>query len=699
MAKDLLLEIGTEEIPASYIAPALAQLKELAIKKFQQLRIEFQEFKTWGTPRRLTLYGVKLEEKQKDQFFEIIGPPRKVAFDEQGKLTRAGEGFLRRYSVRPEEINIKDTERGEYLYLLQKEKGKSTASLLPSLLPEFITSLSFPKSQRWGNSELRFARPIRWILALWGEEGITFHLDHLVSGNRTYGYRFLFPEPFIIPRPEDYERLLEEKLVIVDSQKRKDNIHRQIQQIARENNARLREDPELLETVTHLVEYPTAFCGHFPSEYLSLPREVLITAMREHQRYFSLEDEKGNLLPLFIGVKNGPSTHLDTIRTGNERVLIARLADAKFFWEEDLKTPLENKVEALKGLLWLENLGTMYDKTLRIKTLAVYLAREAAPEVLPVVERAAWLCKADLLTNMVREKEFTSLQGIMGREYSLKFKEPEEVAIAIYEHYLPQSSTDQLPQTLAGSILSIADKIDTMVGVLGMGMIPSGSQDPYALRRQVQGIISIVENKKLCFSLTQLINNSLSLYESRLRLNSEELKRIIMDFFSQRVESTLKEKGIRYDEINAVLAVEMDDLLDIFHRAQALSQVRQKPDFEPSIIAFSRITNILKQARERNIQLEDSFLKENLLSEPEEKELYWTYRDLEGNLRKLYQKHEYEEILSRLASLRPLVDNFFNKVLVMTEDRSRRDNRLRLLQNISSLFSPLADFSKIVISG
>lgn len=699
MSTSLLLEIGTEELPASYIAPALSQLKDLAIKKFQQLRIDFEEFKTWGTPRRLTLYGLKLAEMQKEQVLEITGPPRRVGYDKNGKLTRAGEGFLRRYSAYPEELKIKNTERGEFICLLQKKSGNSTASLLPSLLPEFITALSFPKSQRWGDSEIRFARPLRWILALWGEETITFQIDNIVSGNKTYGLRFLSSNTIVIHHAEDYEELLREKLVIVDPEKRKESIGNQIQQIARENKACVREDPALLETVNYLVEYPTAFGGRFPAEYLSLPREVLITAMREHQRYFSLEDENGNLLPLFIGIKNGPPTHLDTIRTGNERVLIARLADAKFFWEEDLKTPFDTKVEGLKGILWLENLGTMYDKILRIKALAIHLAREISPAVLPVIKRAAWLCKADLISNMIREKEFTSLQGVMGREYALKFKEPEEVAVAIYEHYLPLSTTGQLPLTMAGSILSIADKIDTIVGVLGSGIIPSSSQDPYALRRQSQGIISIVENKKLRFSFTRLIKKSISLYKNRLRLNPEELSKILIDFFAQRMESALKEKGIHYDEINAVLAIEMDNIIDFFYRAEAISQLRQKPDFEPLITAFSRVTNILKQAREKNILFEDFPLSEKLLTEPEEKELYRNYRHLKGSVQKLYRKHEYGEILSRLASLRPSVDNFFNQVMVMTKDRSLCNNRLKLLQNISSLFSSLSDFSKIVING
>ena len=479
MAKDLLLEIGTEEVPAHVMPGVLAQLKERAEKAFQENRIAFASVRTLGTPRRMALLVKDLAEKQADVTSENRGPSVKIAFDADGKPTKAAQGFARGQHVAPEDL----VEKDGYVYAVVHETGKETAELLKTLLPELICALSFPNNMRWGSLEFKFIRPIRWLVALFDSEVIPFEVANVTSGRVSRGHRFLSQGDFSIAKADDYEKDCEAQYIIVDPEKRKAMIRAQIEAVAKENGGRAEITDDLLEEVLYLVEYPTALCGRFEEKYLQLPPEAVITPMRDHQRYFPVKDDAGKLLPLFITVRNGGKEYLETVQHGNERVLRARLADAQFFFDEDRKKSLEEHRDKLKTVVFQQGLGTMYEKTERLAQLADFIADEigADEKAHKHARRAALLSKADLVTGMVTE--FTELQGIMGREYAKLDGECEKVAIAIDEHYMPRFAGDAQPQTTAGRIVSTADKIDTIVGTFHLGKIPTGSQDPFALRR------------------------------------------------------------------------------------------------------------------------------------------------------------------------------------------------------------------------
>ncbi len=683
---ELLVEIGTEEIPSGFIPQALGAMKDLLEKELKSHRIGYQDVKAMGTPRRLVLTGSELAPAQEKRFLEVIGPARRIAFDEKGLPTKAAMGFARGQGISVEELKIVQTEKGEYVCARKEEKGEETGQLLPGILPRLIASIPFPKSMRWMDLENSFARPIHWILALFDGKVIPFQIGNISSGNLSRGHRFMAPGSFSVKDVGDYLRRLKNSFVIVNPDERKEWISAEIKRAAAEISGKILPDEGLLEIVTYLVEYPMAIRGNFSRDFLALPREVLITAMREHQRYFSVVDAAGALLPHFVTVSNTKPRDPGVVARGNERVLQARLSDAKFFYVEDQKVPLIERLEGLKKVVYHSKLGTSYEKVVRISHLAKAITECVAPDLQEVVHRAALLCKGDLITGMVGE--FPSLQGVMGRIYAALSGEKDEVSVAIYEHYLPTAAGGKLPSTHAGAILSIADKLDTLVGCFGVGLIPSGTADPYALRRQTLGIINILLDKRYALSLSDLCDWSLNLLSGKIERFVDEIKRDVLEFFRGRVQNLLVSRSFSADAVEAALAVGFDDLVDLHERAQALHGLKSEPDFDPLAVAFKRVVNI---ARAHAAGAVNPQRFEN----PVERELYAAYLSVSQKAAEKINQKMYTLALKELASLRNPIDRFFEGVMVMAEDENIRTNRLSLLGNIAQLFFRIGDFSKI----
>ncbi len=687
MGKELLLEIGAEEIPAGFVLHALKEITLLIRNELDANRIAHGEVKTLGTPRRLTLLVEDIAEKQEDMKREKLGPPIHMAFDDRGKPTKAALGFAKGQGLRVENLVTVKGDKGEYLCAVRKEEGKPSSSLLAEILPKVISSISFPKSMRWSTVKIRFARPIHWILALFDGEVIPFTFGGIESGNCSYGHRFMAPQAFEVRDFQTYERQIKCAFVIVDPQERRKMIAEGIAKAAKEVSGTVLSNRDLLEEVTYLVEYPTAIVGNFEREFLGLPREVVINAMQEHQRYFPIVDERGGLMPYFVSICNTRPPDMETVRRGNERVLKARLSDAKFFFEEDTKEPLDRKVEALKGVIFQAQLGSSYEKVLRFKELALSLARKFRPDLEGKVERAAMLCKADLVTGMVGE--FPTLQGVVGREYAIISGEDEEVAIAISEHYLPAFAGDRLPSGPVGDFISIGDKLDTIVGCFGIGLMPTGAGDPFALRRQALGIIHIILGKGYPISLSELIRMAVELLKGKIERSHEEIEADVLAFFRGRLVNLLISKGYPGDLVEAVLAVQADDLQDAHARVEALAKFKGKPEFEPLAVVFKRVANILKGV--------DYDLKTDpaLFETPQENRLHERYLSMKERFTSLMKNGDYEGVIGALARLRVPVDEFFDHVLVMAEDKRLRGNRLSLLGKIHGLFSQVADFSRV----
>ncbi|HIC91416.1 MAG TPA: glycine--tRNA ligase subunit beta [Syntrophaceae bacterium] len=686
MAKELLLEIGTEEIPSAFIPPALVYMKDLLEERLRENRIAHGEIKSFGTPRRLVVLVSDVAEEQEERVTQITGPPKGVGFDEHGKPTRAAVGFAKGQGVKVSDLELIETEKGEYLCIRKREGGLDTRELLQKILPEFILSIPFPKSMRWSNSSIRFVRPIHWILALFGREVIPFKLGDLNSSNISFGHHFMKPGPFKVGNATSYFKKMQEAYVVVDPQKRKDMIEKGTMDAAKKMGGTILPDDELLELVTYSVEYPAIICGTFDERFLKLPEDVLIASMREHQRYFAVADKDGNLMPHFMAISNIPIKDTGIV-TGHERVLAARLSDAQFFFEVDQKIPLEDRVEQLKGVIFHSELGTSYEKVRRIQALAVFLAEILFPDKRPIVERAARLCKADLTTEMV--KEFPKLQGTMGKIYALLSGEPEEVAHAIYEHYLPLRAGGELPSSHVGAIIGLADKMDTICGCFGIGLIPSGTADPYALRRQALGIIHIIRDKGYVLSLSHIINKSISLLGDNLKEIDGETVSMVKEFFELRLYHQLISEDYPYDVIESVLSIYSDDILDSVERIKALNRLRLEGNLEPLVITFKRVANIAGKTEKRMVD-------PSLFEDPVESLLYEDYRGVAEYTERLFREKDYYSMLLEFLKLKDPVDRYFEGVLVMTSDKNIRDNRLALLGMIYHLFLQLADFSKII---
>lgn len=686
MKNYLLFEIGVEELPARYVNSAMDQLKTNIVKSFNENRITFDEVNVYSTPRRLTVIVNNICEKQSDLEEEVKGPAKRIAVDAEGNYTKPLLGFMKSKGIKEEDLYFKQVGKEEYAFGKIKQDGQLTSEVLKSILPEAIKSMTFPKAMRWGGKNMRFIRPIRWMVCILNDSVLDIELEGIVSSNTTKGHRFLGESEFEVNTLNEYLTKLEENFVILNQDERKELIKKQCDDVAKSLGGEIEFDEELLEEVTHLVEYPTAFYGEFDEDYAKLPKEVVITPMKQHQRYFPVLKD-GKLLPNFIAVRNGDSHRIDNVKKGNEKVLEARLADALFFYKEDTKKSLESYIEKLKTVVFQAKLGTVYDKSLRIEKLANdILEKLNEADIKEDTLRAAKLCKADLVTGMVFE--FTELQGVMGREYAKVSGENENVAEAIFEHYLPRFAGDMLPATKSGIVLSIADKLDSIAGFFAIGIQPTGSQDPYALRRQALGIINILMDNNLDISLRELVSLTLDNY-SFIEFDKDEVLNQIMEFFKDRIKNLFRDLGIRYDVIDAILSSNIDDIADMYARAKALNSWIDKGELVEMLTAFNRVATLAEKAETNEVNI-------NLMREEAEFNLYQQFKEISSNVEHLLANKEYTKALDAFASLRPAIDNMFDSVMIMDKDEAIKNNRLAILKQIYDIMLNICDLSKIV---
>lgn len=688
MSKTLLLEIGTEEVPAHVMPGILSQLKENAAKTFDALRISYDGIRTLGTPRRTALIVEGLAEQQADLSKENRGPAAGIAFDAEGKPTKAAQGFARGQGIKAEELVVRDG----YVYATVHEAGGRTADLLGETLAGLVNGLSFPNNMHWADLDYKFIRPLRWLVGLYGEDVIDFEVAAVKSGRISRGHRFLSEGDFEIAAADDYEAACDRNFVVVDQNKRCDMIREQIAEVAAANGGKAEINEDLLEEVLYLVEYPTALCGRFDEKYLQLPAEAVITPMRDHQRYFPVMKD-GGLLPLFITIRNGGRDFLDVVQHGNERVLRARLEDAQFFFDEDRKKSLAEHGERLKTVVFQEGLGSIYDKAQRLEALSAFIADELQVSGQDKADalRAARLAKADLVTGMVTE--FTELQGVMGREYALLDGENAAVAQAIDEHYMPRFAGDALPASTAGRIVSLADKLDNIVATFSRGLIPTGSQDPFALRRQALGIVNMLNEAGYHISLSRLVARAMELLGLTEAGVQAKLQSEVAEFMKLRLKNVLADAGVRYDVVDAVF-VSIDDIYGVSLRAAAVNEAvkQDKQDMEKTVQAFVRTGNIARKAEG------EAAVEESLLAEQVEKSLYAAYQTAAEQVTEQLAAQDYAAAIVSLSRLAAPIDAFFDGVMVMDKDERIKNNRLGLLKLVDDLICRIADFSKIVMA-
>ena len=712
----LLFEIGTEEIPAKFMPGILKQLKELAAAKMQELRIPFEDITVYGTPRRMAFIAEGVAETQADVVVEAKGPSVKIAYV-SGAPSKAAQGFARGQGVDVKDLVVRDN----YVYAVKHLAGQPVVELLPGLLMDILTSLSFPKTMRWADYEFRFVRPIRWMVALFGDQIIPVEICGVKSGKFSMGHRFMQQSlkaaaesqgllsaalskvgnkvysalagvkgAVEIPSAGDYKKVMYDNFVMVDQDERRALILQQIKDLAAQNGGEAEINADLLEEVNYLVEWPTALCGKFEEKFLSLPKECIITPMREHQRYFPVLDEDGNLLNKFITVRNGGSEHLDIVTHGNERVLRARLSDAEFFFNEDRATKLEDRLEKLKTVSFQEGLGNMYDKSERLVKMAEMLRFAInTPVDEEELRRCALLCKTDLVTGMVIE--FTELQGVMGREYALLDGEKPEVATGIFEHYLPRFAGDALPATTIGRIVGIGDKLDNICATFSRGLAPTGSQDPYALRRQALGVINILLDANYHISLAKIIAGTLYL----LDIKPEETGKLvpqIMEFFKQRLRNLLMDQGIRYDVIDAVFADKRnDDMVDLAVRCKALAAYVEAGNAEPLVQVSVRVSNLCKKI-EKEVAISGALFKDE-----SENKLHEVVAAVSKEIIPEIVLYDYAAVLKAGEKVIEPVNTFFDNVMVMDEDENVKNNRLAMLEEVRGIVNAVGDLSLLVL--
>lgn len=690
---DFLFEILSEEIPAHFMPSAISQLKELFAKRLAEERISYDEIKTYGTPRRLAVVVEGISLTQEDMTIESKGPARKIAFDAAGKPTKAAEGFARSQGLAIDEVGFREIDGTQYLYAVKQSIGEPTEAVLPKLLPAIVHALRFPKFMRWGDSDLQFARPIHSFISLLGPKVISFELENIPVGNTTSGHRTLCNNVVVVQKPADYVENLRNAFVMVDPREREELIVGQVQACATACGGEVDFDPDLLEEVNYLVEYPTALFGGFSKDYLAVPKQCLITSMKENQKYFPVTDAQGELLPYFITVRNGDSRHLDVVREGNEKVLNARLSDAMFFFTEDQKKPLVENFAKLKNVVFHEKLGTLHEKCLRIAENAKWLAQKTGADVDPAdIDRAAMLIKADLVSNMVFE--FTELQGIMGRVYARNSGEKEIVSEAIYEHYLPRFSGDELPTSALGALMAISDKMDSIAGCFGIGIIPTGSQDPYALRRQALGISHIILSMGWDVDLRDIAMQAAALYAAagKAAIAPEDTVKSILEFFDLRIRNILSDKRFPQEIIDAASAAGLSAPQLALARCEALQAAREEAWFGEMVLAYKRAINLAKKAEKNagaHSVIEAAFVHET------EGQLWASMTTANAEYEAQCAKQDIAAALLTAASLTKAINEFFDKVLIMDENPEVRMNRLSMLVVLRDMILKIGDLSKL----
>ncbi|WP_044479320.1 glycine--tRNA ligase subunit beta [Paenibacillus antibioticophila] len=689
MAKDLLFEIGLEEMPARFIRAAMEQLKERTSKWLGDSVISYDSIDSYATPRRLAVLVKGVAEKQEDVHEEVKGPSRKIALDESGNWSKAALGFARSQGVDPDQFTFRELSGTEYIYVSKSREGVETKSLLSEGLLGILHAMNFPKNMRWGSYDFKFVRPIRWMVALFGSEIIDLEIAGVKSGNVTRGHRFLGQDT-VIASPGEYVEALRAQHVIADIQEREAMITSQIADLAKEQSWNIAVKEDLLEEVLFLVETPTVLFGKFEESFLNIPQEVLITSMREHQRYFPVLNADGALLPFFVTVRNGDNRSLDLIARGNEKVLRARLSDAKFFYEEDQKLAIKDALSKLESIVFHEELGTVGDKVRRIRRnsekLTALLGADSG--TVEAVSRTAEICKFDLVTQMVYE--FPELQGVMGEDYARKAGESDAVARGIFEHYQPRFAGDDVPASQVGSIVSIADKLDTIAGCFSIGIIPTGSQDPYGLRRQAAGIVQIILEHQLEVQLSQLFELAIETHAHfhELKRSKEEMMKDLLEFFGLRVRKTLSDH-CRYDVVDAVMGAGYDDVVSVVSRGNGLMEAVERPEFKTVCEAFGRVSNLASKASAVKV-------RSDLLHDPAEAKLYQKLTEITPEFRRQLEGKDASGALTSLSSLQEAINAFFDGVMVMTEDEQIRMNRLALLSAIDQELKQFADFGKLV---
>jgi glycyl-tRNA synthetase beta chain len=683
-----LLEIGTEDLPARFIHPAVQQLEDNTRKILNENRMRFSGIKTYGTPRRLAVIVHGMPSMQDHRRKEIFGPSKGMAFDKNNSPTKAAVGFAQSQGVRVENLVVKNKGKGEYVVAVVDEKGVQIREILSEILKKIVLSIHLPKSMRWGNSSIRFVRPIRWLTALLEKEVIGFEIDGIKSSNLTRGHRFLSPAAFRIEEIPDYERLLANNYVVVDYEERKKIILTEMEALIPSDEEKPVRDEELLDTVANLVEYPVPVLAKLFEEYLGLPRELLITVMKDHQKYFAVEDKNGKITNHFVVISNTGEENSETVRIGAERVIKARFEDARFYFEEDRKHKLSERTEGLKKVTFQESLGSLYEKTKRIESITGFLADRLLPSAKDAVTRAAWLSKTDLITGAVRE--FPELQGIMGKYYALHDGEAREVAEALEEQYLPAHSRGRLPRTDTGAILSITDKIDNIAAFFSIGLSPTGSEDPFALRRQALGIIAILFDKGYSLPLRELVDKALGTLPDVKDLKEAEGK--ILQFFAGRLETLFADQGYGPDLIQSVLTLSFDDeLKSVQKRLEAIKGFKADKGFADFLSAIKRVHNIIPK---KTIPV----LKEELLLEEPEKELKKKLDAVRCSLAGPLRAGKFHEAIGILISLAAAINNFFDRVLVMDKREEVKLNRLSLINQVWETASGIANFSKLSVS-
>ncbi|MCI2254507.1 glycine--tRNA ligase subunit beta [Domibacillus sp. PGB-M46] len=687
MSKDLLLEIGLEEMPARFVTQSMKQLGDKTAAFLTELNISFGDVQTYSTPRRLAVLVKNVSEAQEDINEEAKGPAKKIAQTEGGEWSKAAIGFAKGQGMTTDDIYFKEIKGVEYAHVKKFVKGQETAALL-SGLEDVVLSLTFGKNMRWGSNDIRYVRPIKWVAALFGQNVISFEVANVEAGNQTAGHRFLGTSA-LISEPAAYVDTLKGEFVVADPEERRGMILAQLKELENQNNWSIPVDESLLEEVNNLVEYPTALSGSFNEAFLDLPEEVLITSMKEHQRYFPVKDADGTLLPHFITVRNGNTHAIEKVARGNEKVLRARLADADFFYKEDQKTPIADSLQKLERIVYHEKIGTLSEKVSRIRRITASLAQliGATDEVKALADRAAEICKFDLVTQMVYE--FPELQGVMGEKYARQKGEKEEVAVAVNEHYMPRSADDAVPATETGALVSIADKLDTITACFAVGIIPTGSQDPYALRRQAAGIVQTMLEQNWNVPLEDVIAAAIKevLADHVGDKTAETLQEEISSFFSLRVKHILQEKGVRYDIIDAVLT-KAGTLKSMEETAAVLMAHKEDEDFKETMEALSRIVNISRKAAG------EQTVNPSLFENDQEAALYKGYETLQSEWN---QTASAEARYSLLASLKPAIEDYFDHTMVMAEDEALKQNRLAMMTHLARFILDFAEVPAVLV--